>query len=156
LSCLREAGDRSRYIGREQGPSPRWFEEVFNAQNLDVSDEITAQDSVNHDPTLTDLPSGPEGDKQVVNLYHGAFPDAQIAIEDQIAEGDRVVTRWTGRGTHQGEFMGAPPSDNRVEIAGMTINRVSEGKIAETWTIYDALGMMQQIGAMPSPEGGQG
>jgi steroid delta-isomerase-like uncharacterized protein len=134
----------------------RWFEEVFNAQNLDVSDEITAQDSVNHDPTLTDLPSDPEGDKQVVNLYHGAFPDAQIAVEDQIAEGDRVVTRWTGRGTHQGEFMGAPPSDNRVEVAGMTINRVSEGKIAETWTIYDALGMMQQMGAMPSPEGGQG
>jgi predicted ester cyclase len=67
-----------------------------------------------------------------------------------------VVTRWTGRGTHQGEFMGVPPSGNRVEITGMTINRVSGSKISETWTIYDALGMMQQIGAMPSPEDGQG
>ena len=129
----------------------RWFEEVFNAQNFDVADEITAQDTVNHDPTLTDLPSGPEGDRHVVNLYHGAFPDAQITVEDQIAEGDRVVTRWTGRGTHQGELLGVPPSGNRVEISGITINRVSGGKIAETWTNYDALGMMQQIGALPSP-----
>ena len=134
-----------------------WFEELFNAQNLDAADEITAQDSVNHDPLLTNLPSGPEGDEHVVNLYHGAFPDAQITVEDQIAEGDKVVTRWTGRGTHQGEFMGVAPSGNRVEIAGITINRISGSKISETWTIYDALGMMQQIGAMPSsPEGGQG
>jgi predicted ester cyclase len=107
-------------------------------------------------PFLTKLPSGPEGDKHAVNLYHSAFPDVQITVEDQIAEGDKVVTRWTGRGTHQGEFMGVPPSDNRVEITGITINRVSEGKLAEAWAIYDALGMMQQIGAMPSPEGGQG
>jgi steroid delta-isomerase-like uncharacterized protein len=135
----------------------RWFDDLFNAQNLDAADEITAQDSVNHDPLLTNLPAGPEGDKHVVNLYHGAFPDAQITVEDQIAEGDKVVTRWTGRGTHQGEFMGVPPSGNRVEITGMTINCVSGSKISETWTIYDALGMMQQIGAMPSsPEGGQG
>jgi steroid delta-isomerase-like uncharacterized protein len=134
----------------------RWFEELFNAQNLDVAEEITAQDSVSHDPLLTDLPSGPEADKHIVNLYHGAFPDAQITVEDQISEGDKVLTRWTGRGTHQGEFMGVAPSGNRVEIAGMTVNRVSEDKIEETWTLYDALGMMQQIGAIPSPEGGQG
>jgi len=129
----------------------RWFEEVFNAQNFDVADEITAQDTVNHDPTLTDLPSGPEGDRHVVNLYHGAFPDAQITVEEQIAEGDRVVTRWSGRGTHQGELLGVPPSGNRVELSGMTVNRFSGGKIAETWTNYDALGMMQQIGAIPEP-----
>jgi steroid delta-isomerase-like uncharacterized protein len=129
----------------------RWFEEVFNAQNFDVADEITAQDAVNHDPTITDIPSGPEGDRYVVNLYHGAFPDAQITVEDQVAEGDRVVTRWTGRGTHQGELLGVPPSGNHVEIEGMTINRISGGKIAETWTAYDALGMMQQIGAIPEP-----
>ena len=67
-----------------------------------------------------------------------------------------MVTRWTGRGTHQGELMGVPPSGNRTEVSGITINRISEGKIAETWTNYDALGMMQQIGAIPSPEGGQG
>ncbi len=67
-----------------------------------------------------------------------------------------MVTRWTGRGTHQGEFMGVAPSENRIEISGITINRVSGGKIVEIWTIFDALGMMQQIGAIPSPEGSQG
>ncbi len=128
----------------------RWFEELFNAQNLGVADEITAPDHINHDPTLPDLPSGPEGDKHVVSLYHGAFPDANITVEDQVAEGDEVVTRWTGRGTHQGDLLGVPLSGNRVEVAGMTLNRVSGGKIVETWTNYDALGMMRQIGAMPS------
>ena len=130
----------------------RWFEEVFNAQNFEVADEITAPDAVNHDPTLGDLPRGPEGDRHVVNLYHGAFSDANITVEEQVAEGDEVVTCWTGRGTHQGELMGVPPSGNRVEISGMTLNRISGGKIAETWTNYDALGMMRQIGAIPEPQ----
>ena len=129
----------------------RWFEELFNEENLNVADELVAQDHVLHDPVLTNLPTGPEGDKQIVNIYHGAFPDANITVEDQIAEADEVATRWTGRGTHQGEFMGVDPTDNRVELSGMTINRISEGKIAETWTNYDALGMMQQIGAIPEP-----
>ena len=134
----------------------RFYEEVFNQENLEVADEIAAQDHVNHDPTLPDIPSGPEGLKQIVNLYHGAFPDANITVEDQIAEGDKVVNRWTGRGTHQGELMGIPPSGNRVEVSGMDIMRISGGKIAETWSQYDAMGMMQQIGAVPSPEGDQG
>ncbi len=129
----------------------RWFEDLFNTGDLAVADELTAQDSVNHDPTLGDLPRGPEGDKQVVNLYRGGFPDANITVEEQIAEGDKVVTRWTARGTHQGELMGVAPSGNRAEVSGMTINRVSGGKIAETWTNFDALGLMQQIGAIPEP-----
>ena len=86
-------------------------------------------------------------------MYRGAFPDAQIIIEDQLAEGDMVATRWTARGTHQGELLGVPPSGNRVEVAGMTISRAEGGKIAEEWNNYDALGLMQQIGAIP--EAGQ-
>ena len=121
----------------------RWFEDLFNEGNLSVADEIVAQNHVAHDPVLTDLPTGPEADNQIVNIYRGAFPDANITTEDQIAEGDKVATRWTGRGTHQGEFMGVDPTDNRVELSGMTINRISEGKIAESWTNYDVLGMMQ-------------
>jgi steroid delta-isomerase-like uncharacterized protein len=132
----------------------RWFEDLFNAGNLEVADEIIAADHVNHDPTLPDIPPGPEGQKQVVNLYVGAFTNAHISIEDQLAEGDRVATRWTGSGTHQGEFMGVAPTGNQVTVTGITINRVSGGKIAESWTNYDALGMMQQIGAVPEP--GQG
>jgi steroid delta-isomerase-like uncharacterized protein len=132
----------------------RWVEDLFNAGNLEVADEIIAQDHVHHDPTLPDIPPGPEGQKQVVNLYRGAFTNAHISIEDQVAEGDRVVTRWTSSGTHQGELMGLAPTGNHVRITGITINRVSDGKIVESWTNYDALGMMQQIGAIP--ERGQG
>ncbi len=91
-----------------------------------------------------------------MSLYHGAFPDTQITVEDQIAEGDLVVTRWTARGTHQGELMGVPPSSNRATVEGITINRIADGKIAESWANYDALGMMQQIGAIPSPEQARG
>ncbi len=82
-------------------------------------------------------------------MYTSAFPDAEITIEDQLAEGDMVATRWTGRGTHQGELMGVQPSGNRVEVMGNSISRIEDGKIVEEWNIYDALGMMQAIGAVP-------
>ena len=129
----------------------RWFEDLFNTGNLEVTDEIIAPEHVNHDPTLPDIPTGPEGQKQIVNLYRGAFTNAHISVEDQLAEGDRVVTRWTGSGTHQGELMGVAPTGNQVRITGITINRVSGGKIVESWSNYDAFGMMQQIGAIPEP-----
>jgi steroid delta-isomerase-like uncharacterized protein len=132
----------------------RWVEDLFNTGNLEVADEIIAPDHVHHDPTLSDIPPGPEGQKQVVNLYRSAFTNAHISIEDQLAEGDRVVTRWTSSGTHQGELMGVTRTGNQVTVTGITIIRVSDGKIVESWTNYDALGMMQQIGAVPEP--GQG
>jgi predicted ester cyclase len=131
----------------------RWFEDLFNAGNLEVADEIIAPDHVNHDPTLPDIPPGPEGQKQVVNLYRSAFTNAHISIEEQLAEGDSVVTRGTGSGTHQGELMGVAPTGKQVRITGIIINRLSDGKIAESWTNYDALGVMRQIGAIP--EAGQ-
>src|SRR5215211_6814825 len=132
----------------------RWIEELFNAGNLEVADEIIAADHVNHDPTLPDIPPGPEGQKQIVNLYRGAFTNAHISVEEQLAEGDRVVTRWTSSSTHQGEFKEIATTGNQVRITGITINRLSGGKIVESWSNYDALGMMQQIGAIP--ERGQG
>jgi steroid delta-isomerase-like uncharacterized protein len=88
-------------------------------------------------------------------MYRNAFPDVQLSIEDQVAEGDKVVTRWIGRGTHQGELMGVAPTGNQVRVDGMTISRIEDGKIIEEWEIYDALGMMQQLGAIPSTEEGQ-
>ena len=89
--------------------------------------------------------------KQYVSMYRSAFPDLQQTIEDQIAEGEKVATRLTGRGTHQGELMGIPPTGNRVEAPGIVINRISGGKIAESWANYDAMGMMQQLGVIPAP-----
>ena len=129
----------------------RFLEEAFNEGNLGVADEIVASDYVLHDPASPEEIRGPEGIKGFVQMYRSAYPDTDITVEDQIAEGDAVVTRWTARGTHQGELFGVAPSGNRVEVTGITIDRFSEGKAAESWTNYDALGMLQQIGAIPEP-----
>ncbi len=129
----------------------RFLEEAFNEGNLGVVDELFATDYVLHDPASPEEISGPEGIKQFVQMYRSAFPDTHITVEDQIAEGDEVVTRWTGRGTHQGELFGVPPSGNRVEVSGITISRFEGGKFVEDWTNSDFLGLMRQIGAIPEP-----
>jgi steroid delta-isomerase-like uncharacterized protein len=135
----------------------RFIQESFNEGNLSLVDELFASDYVLHDPASSEEEiRGPEGMKGFVQMYQSAFPDTDLTVEDQVAEGDDVVTRWRGRGTHQGELFGVPPSGNRVEVTGITVDRFSGGKFAESWTNYDALGLMQQIGAVPSPEGGQG
>ena len=130
----------------------RFLKEAFNEGNLGVVDEIIASDYVLHDPASPEGElRGPEGVKGFVQMYRSAYPDTDITVEDQIAEGDDVVTRWRARGTHQGELLGIPPSGNRVEVTGITIDRFSGGKFVESWTNYDALGLMQQIGAIPEP-----
>jgi steroid delta-isomerase-like uncharacterized protein len=135
--------------------SRRVIEELFNAGNLDVADELIAQDHVHHDPAMPEEGHGIEDFKQFAALYRSAFPDVHIEIEDQIAEGDKVTSRWVAQGTHEGELMGIAPTGNRVTVAGMTIDRIADGKVAETWDNYDALGMMQQLGVIPSPEQAQ-
>jgi steroid delta-isomerase-like uncharacterized protein len=129
----------------------RSFEEVFNQGNLDAVEEIFASEHVLHDPTSPEEIRGAEGMKQYVSMYRTAFPDLQQSIEDQFAEGEKVATRLTGRGTHQGELMGIPPTGNRIEAPGIVINCISSGKIAESWANYDAMGMMQQLGVIPQP-----
>jgi steroid delta-isomerase-like uncharacterized protein len=126
----------------------RWAD-ILAQGNSDLVEEIYASDFVGHDPTMPEDLRGVEGAREFYSMYLGAFPDAEVTIEDQLAEGDKVVTRWTGRGTHQGELMGVPPSGNRVEVPGITISRIEGGKIVEEWENYDALGMMQAIGAVP-------
>jgi steroid delta-isomerase-like uncharacterized protein len=130
----------------------REMEEVFNhAGNLDAAEEIYAPDYVGHEPTTGDI-QGLEAAKQFAVAYRNAFPDLETTIEDQIAEGDKVVTRFTARGTHQGEMEGlGPPTGNRMEVTGITIEQFSDGKIVEDWTNFDALGMMQQLGLIPAP-----
>jgi steroid delta-isomerase-like uncharacterized protein len=131
----------------------RFMEEVWNKGNLDFVDEVTAPNFLSHDPASPqDMGGGVEGTRHFVEMYRNAFPDAQMSIEDVIAEGDKVVTRWTVRATHQGELMGIPPSGNRVEVRGISLDRIESGKFVETWSNYDVLGMMQQIGAIPSAE----
>ena len=82
-------------------------------------------------------------------MYGVAFPDIQMTVEEQVAEGDRVVTRWSAQGTHEGELMGVPASGKQVTVSGITIARLADGKIQEEWSNWDGLGLMEQIGAMP-------
>ena len=126
--------------------------ELYSSRGtLDAADDIYAPDVVFHDPNSPEELHGPEGVKHFASAFRSAFPDRQSTVEDQIAEGDKVVTRYTFSGTHQGELMGIPPTGNRVQMAGMYMSRISGGKIVEEWNIYDLLGLMQQLGATPAP-----
>ena len=128
------------------------LEEVWSSQgDLDAADELYAPNYVDHDPASPEDIRGPEGAKELASMYRNAFPDNRYSVEEQVAEGDMVVTRWIASGTHQGEIMGIAPTGNRVTMAGTSVERIVDGKIEETWDNYDALGMMQQIGAIPSP-----
>jgi predicted ester cyclase len=126
----------------------RVLEEMFNKGNLDVADELLAPNYVDHDPAMPEDIHGPEGFKQYVSGYRSAFSDLHLEFEDQIAEGDKVVTRWTGTGTHDGELSGIAPTGNRVTLPGMEIVRISGGKLVEGWEGYDTMNLMRQLDVM--------
>jgi steroid delta-isomerase-like uncharacterized protein len=131
--------------------SRRLVEEAFNEGKLDVVDELVAPDFINHDPASPEEIRGPEGLKDFVRTYRTAFPDIRVRIEDQIAEGDKVVSRWSGNGTHKGELMGMPASGKQATVTGISIDRLEGGKIIESWNNWDTLGMLQQLGVVPEP-----
>jgi steroid delta-isomerase-like uncharacterized protein len=128
----------------------RFHEDAWNKHNPAVVDEIYAADFVDRSPDIPGIPHTREGLKQFMGVYLRAFPDANITVDDQLVEGDRVVTRWTGRGTQTGEFMQMPPSGKKVAVQGVQIDSFSGGKIVESWTLFDQLGMLQQLGAVPA------
>jgi steroid delta-isomerase-like uncharacterized protein len=129
----------------------RLFEEAFGQGNLTVLDEIIAPNQVNGGPgALPGMPSGPEGTKMLITAYRNAFPDLHFTIDEQIAEGNTVVTRWTAHGTHNGELAGLPPTGKPATIVGMGVDRVENGKIVESWGLFDQFGMLQQLGLIPA------
>ncbi len=123
-----------------------------NQQNLDAFDEVYSVDAVWHEPDQ-DL-QGLEEIKQFSGVYWQAFPDLSFTAEDVIAaEGDKVVTRWTARGTHQGEIEElGPPTGRHVELKAITIHRIEDSKIVEEWEQYDNLGFLQQLGLAPEQQ----
>lgn len=131
----------------------RLIEEVWNRGNFAVVDELIAGDYLGHSSTPGGETHGRAGYKRYYAGLREAFPDLQVTVEDQIAEGDKVVTRWTARGTHQGEFQGIPPTDRQGTITGITIDRIANGKVVECWANADDLGMMRLLGIVPAPEG---
>ena len=129
----------------------RYVEEVSNKGNLDLADEIFDR-YISHQSDGRTEERGPEDVKHFISEFRQAFPDFRSVIEDQIAEGDKVVTRWKAGGTHQGEFRGIPPTGKTVTVTGIGIFRFSdEGKVVESWDNMDQLGMMQQLGVIPEP-----
>ena len=106
--------------------------------DLDAAEELFAADQA-------------EAAKQEAAEFRRGCPDVTSTIEDLIAEGDKVVARWRSRATHRGDYMGMPPSGKEVQIMGISVYRIEEGKIAESWTVEDELGLMRQIGAIPEP-----
>src|SRR3990172_9262709 len=133
--------------------SRRFLKEIFGQGKLTVAGEIIAPNHVNSGPgALPGLPPGPEGSKQIVMVYRNAFPDIQFTIDEQIAEGDKVVTRWSAHGTHKGELAGIPPTGKSSTVTGMGVDRIVNGKIVERWGIFDQFGMMQKMCVIPKPE----
>jgi steroid delta-isomerase-like uncharacterized protein len=129
----------------------RWFTELDNG-NLDAVDELIAADYVDHNPAIPGLSAGREGVRQANVLLNAAFPDAVHTIRDQIAEGDKVMTRVDTRGTFAGEFLGLSPTGRVVEISGIAVHRVAEGRLVEHWAHADMAAFMQQVGAVSMPE----
>jgi predicted ester cyclase len=125
----------------------RWIRATPN-----IEDELLPPDYVDHDPPLPGMAPGREGVKQANALLRAAFPDTVHTIEDQIAEGDKVVTRLRGRGTFQGEILGIPPNEKVVTIQGIAIHRITGGKLVEHWAVADKLSFLQQMGAIPALE----
>ena len=134
----------------------RIWDEVWNLGKLDVVDEVLAKDYVGHIPSMPEGVHGTEGFKQLITVYRTAFPDVHLTVEDLIAEGDRVVARWVTRGTHTGDMMGIPPTGSQIEIMGISIFHVIDGKVKEEWEGFDSLNLMQQLGVIPTPEQSEG
>ena len=129
----------------------RLFAELWNTGNLSMADQIFAPTYEHHDPSTPDFGRGPDSEKRRASLYRNAFPDMHLTIEDVIAEGETVMTRWSCQGTHKGDLNGIAPTGKRFTITGVTIARVSAGKIVEGFVNWDALGLMQQLGVVPAP-----
>ena len=125
-----------------------FVEEAQSQGRLEVLDELVAPTVVNH-TAPPGVPPDREGIRQLSALFRAAFPDGRMTVEDMIAEGDRVATRKTFRGTHQGAFMGLPPTGKPVEIGLIDLVRVVDGRIIEHWNAVDTLGLLQQLGVLP-------
>jgi steroid delta-isomerase-like uncharacterized protein len=128
----------------------RFYDEVFNNKNMAGVDAFVAPNVIDHS-----LPPGApgeiEGVRQTITMFLTAFPDLHLTLEDIIAEGDKVVVRWTMRGTHQGASLGMPPTGKQFTLPGISLVRLDGGMAAETWVCYDQLVMLQQLGLAPAP-----
>jgi steroid delta-isomerase-like uncharacterized protein len=125
----------------------RWFA-ALNADDMHAIGELYASSFTDHIPGQPE-PLNIDAFRQFISGFNAAFPDIHHTIEDLVAEGDRVIVRWTARGTNAGSFMGVPPTDKFITVTGVNIYRIAGGKFVEQWTEFDQLGMLQQMGMIP-------
>jgi len=126
----------------------RFFDDFCSGRRTELASELVTDDFLSHGPQAPPA-EGVQGVIERVGLYQESV-DGHWQIDDIFSAGDRVVTRWTGTGTHVGELMGIPPTERPISVEAITIHRIADGKIAEEWTVWDALGLLQQIGAVPA------
>jgi steroid delta-isomerase-like uncharacterized protein len=124
----------------------QFVEEFWNRGDLAAADDLMTREAVIHEPVT----GTPEDLKAVATMIRSAFPDWHSSVEEMLVDGDRVVERWTGRGTHRGEFQGIPPTGNRVAVPGVVFYRIADGKIAEFRGQFDRMSLMQQLGVIPN------
>jgi steroid delta-isomerase-like uncharacterized protein len=128
----------------------RQFYRMLETGDVSMADEVVATDYVNHNAVPGQKP-GLEGYKDIVRAVRTGLPDIQYTIEDQVAEGDKVVTRYTAEGTHRGEFLGVAATGKPITMTALVLQRVVDGKIQESWLELDMLSVLRQMGAIPSP-----
>jgi steroid delta-isomerase-like uncharacterized protein len=124
----------------------RVYEEVFSQGDLDLLDELLADDFVEHEELPPGIPQGKEAPRALMSMMRGAFPDFRVAVEEMLEDGDKVITRARFSGTHEGEFMGIPATGKRFDIAVIDIIEFRDGKGVAHWGVMDMAGMMQQLG----------
>ncbi len=127
----------------------RWLDDVWNKGDLSLIDELIAPNYVLHDPTRPGL-KGRAGIKESIAMFRRAFPDLHFTIEDQVAEREKIVTRYIVQGTHLGPMMGIPATGKQGTITGIDIYRITDGQIEEAWSNWDTLGLLQNLGVIPS------
>jgi steroid delta-isomerase-like uncharacterized protein len=148
LGFLQQLGAVPQATEANKALMRRWIEEGHNNRNLSVADELYDPAFVWHLTPVGEI-RGTEALKQLIKSVHTAFPDWHITVEELVAESDKVMTHWRATGTHQGEFMGVAPTGQQVTTSGIIIGRIAGGEFVEAWEVWDALGLMQQLGAAP-------
>jgi steroid delta-isomerase-like uncharacterized protein len=146
----RQAGEDVSMGSEESADAVRRWFEAFNAGDMEAERAARTEDFVAHAPGMP-MPLDGDDWEQFIGMFFGGFPDMRLEVQDIVAQGDRVAVRWVFHGTHDGEFFGIPPTGTRVTMNAIEINRVQDGKVAEHWVELDQLGMLQQLGAIPSP-----
>jgi steroid delta-isomerase-like uncharacterized protein len=126
----------------------RLYEEVWNKRKLEVLSELVSPSHALHGPIYSGPAIGPEVYRSQVSMFVAGFPDLRFAIEDTVAEQDKVVVCWTFSGTHKGEFMGVPATNKKVSVDGITIHIIAKGIIMDSYVSLDMWGMMQQLGVV--------